>query len=80
MSSFKIAIADVGIDISIQELAEIIKKIVGFEGEFYFNTSKPDGTMVKLTDPSKLNTLDWKHKLELEDGIEKMYEWYLNNK
>ena len=67
-----------GIDISIQELAEIIKKIVGFEGKFYFNTSKPDGTMVKLTDSSKLHTLGWKHKVELEDGIRKMYEWYLN--
>ena len=67
-----------GVDISIQELAEIIKKIVGFEGEFYFNTSKPDGTMVKLTDPSKLHTLGWKHEIGLEDGIRKMYEWYLN--
>ena len=79
MSSFKIAIADVGIDVSMQELAEIIKKIVGFEGEFYFNTSKPDGTMVKLTDPStKINTLGWKYKVELEDEIRKMYEWYIN--
>lgn len=66
-----------GIDISIQELAEIIKKIVGFEGEFYFNTSKPDGTMVKLTDSSKLNALGWRYTVELEEGIRKMYEWYL---
>jgi len=66
-----------GIDISIQELAEIIKKVVGFEGNFYFNTSKPDGTMVKLTDPSKLNALGWKHATELEQGIRKVYEWYL---
>ncbi len=69
-----------GLDISIQELAEIIKKIVGFEGKFYFNTSKPDGTMVKLTDPSKLHALGWKHSVELEDGIRKMYAWYLNTK
>ena len=68
-----------GIDISIQELAETIKKIVGYEGEFYFNTSKPDGTMVKLTDPSKLNALGWKHRVELEEGIKKMYEWYCAN-
>lgn len=68
-----------GIDISIQKLAETIKKIVGFEGKFYFNTSKPDGTMVKLTDPSKLNALGWKHTVELEEGIRKMYEWYLKN-
>ena len=68
-----------GIDISIQELAEIIKKIVGFEGKFYFNTSKPDGTMAKLTDPSKLNALGWKHTVELEEGIRKMYEWYIEH-
>jgi len=67
-----------GIDVSIQELAEIIKKIVGYEGEFYFNTSKPDGTMIKLTDPSKLHELGWKHTVELEEGIRKMYEWYNN--
>ena len=69
MSSFKIAIADVGIGISINELALTIKEIVKFEGKFYFSTSKPDGTMVKLTDPSNLNALCWKHKVELEDGI-----------
>jgi len=66
-----------GIDISIQDLAEIIKKIVGFEGKFYFNTSKPDGTMMKLTDPSKLNALGWNHTMELEEGIRKVYAWYL---
>ena len=66
-----------GKDISIKELAELIKNIIGFKGELYFNTSKPDGTMVKLTDPSKLHSLGWKHKVELEDGIKTMYEWYL---
>ena len=65
-----------GEDISIKELAETIKKIVGFNGEFYFNTDKPDGTMVKLTDPSKLHSLGWKHKVELEDGVKTIYEWY----
>ncbi len=65
-----------GIDISIQELAELIKEIVDFKGELYFNTDKPDGTMVKLTDPSKLHSLGWKYKVALEDGIEMMYEWY----
>ena len=68
-----------GIDISIKELAETIKKIVGYEGKFYFNASKPDGTMVKLTDPSKLNALGWKHSVELEEGIQKIYEWYCTN-
>ncbi|MBD3797385.1 MAG: GDP-L-fucose synthase [Campylobacterales bacterium] len=68
-----------GLDISIKELAELVKKIVGFEGKLYFNDSKPDGTMVKLTDPSKLHSLGWKHKVELEDGVRTMYEWYLNS-
>jgi GDP-L-fucose synthase len=68
-----------GKDISIRELAETIKRVVGFQGELYFNTEKPDGTMVKLTDPSKLHALGWRHKVELEDGIRTVYEWYLNN-
>jgi len=66
------------VDISIKELALTIKKIVGYEGELYFNDTKPDGTMVKLTDPSKLHSLGWKHTVELEDGIRTVYEWYLN--
>jgi len=66
-----------GVDISIRELAETIKKIVGYEGELYFNTSKPDGTMVKLTDPSKLHVLGWKHTAELEEGIRRVYDWYV---
>ena len=68
-----------GIDISIRELAELIKETIGFQGELYFNADKPDGTMVKLTDPTKLHNLGWKHKIELEDGIKSVYEWYLNN-
>jgi nucleoside-diphosphate-sugar epimerase len=67
-----------GVDISIKELALTIKDIVGYKGELYFNDTKPDGTMVKLTDPSKLHKLGWKHKVKLEDGIRSMYEWYLN--
>ena len=69
-----------GIDISIKELAYIIQEIIGFKGEFYFNTEKPDGTMVKLTDPSKLHSLGWKHQVELENGIKLMYAWYKENK
>ena len=68
-----------GVDISIRELAETIKKIVGYKGELYFNDTKPDGTMVKLTDPSKLHALGWKYKVELEEGITTMYEWYISN-
>lgn len=69
-----------GTDISIKELAERVKKIVGFGGELVFNTDKPDGTMVKLTDPSKLHSLGWKHRVALEEGIETMYAWYLSDK
>ena len=69
-----------GIDISIKELAYIIQDIIGFKGEFYFNTEKPDGTMIKLTDPSKLHALGWKHKVELEEGIKKMYAWYIGQR
>jgi len=65
-----------GEDISIKELAELIKNVIGFEGEFYFNTQKPDGTMKKLTDPSKLHELGWHHFVKLEEGIKTIYHWY----
>lgn len=68
-----------GEDISIRELAETIKRIIGFKGDFVFNTNKPDGTFRKLTDVTKLNRLGWKHKVELEEGISKLYEWYVRN-
>jgi len=68
-----------GVDISIKELAETIKVIVGYEGELYFNDTKPDGTMLKLTNPSKLHALGWRHVVELEEGIELLYAWYLKN-
>ncbi|WP_148822920.1 GDP-L-fucose synthase family protein [Campylobacter concisus] len=68
-----------GKDISINELANLVKNIIGFKGELYFNDSRPDGTMLKLTDPSKLHSLGWRHKVELEDGIKTLYEWYLGN-
>ena len=67
-----------GKDISIKELADTIKAIIGFKGELTFNTDKPDGTLLKLTDPTKLHSLGWKHKVELEDGIKTMYDWYLS--
>ncbi len=65
-----------GEDISIKELAEMIKEIVGFKGKLVYNSDKPDGTMRKLTDVSKLNALGWKHKMNLENGIEHVYNWY----
>jgi GDP-L-fucose synthase len=67
-----------GIDISIKELAELIKSTIEFQGDLYFNMDKPDGTMVKLTDSSKLHDLGWKHKIELKEGIKKIYEIYIN--
>ncbi|MCR8667210.1 GDP-L-fucose synthase [Aestuariibaculum sp. M13] len=65
-----------GTDVSIKELAETIKDIIGFKGNLVFNTEKPEGTMRKLTDVSKLNGLGWKHKIELREGIERIYNWY----
>ncbi len=67
-----------GKEVSIKQLAETIKAAVGFKGELYFNTDKPDGTMRKLTDPSKIHDLGWRHKIEIDEGIEKMYQWYIS--
>ncbi len=67
-----------GVEISIKELAETIKSIIGFKGNLIFNSNKPDGTLRKLTDVNKLHGLGWKHKVELNNGIRKIYDWYLN--
>ncbi|MBP1615292.1 MAG: fcl [Bacteroidetes bacterium] len=66
-----------GKEISIKGLAELIVKIVGYRGKLNFDSSKPDGTMRKLTDPGKLHELGWHHKIEIEEGVQRMYEWYL---
>lgn len=68
-----------GEDISIKDLAYLIKDIVGFKGEIYFNTSKPDGTMRKLSDVSKIHSLGWKHKYSLKEGILKTYQNVFNS-
>jgi len=65
-----------GKEISIKALAELIQSVVGFKGALKFDTSKPDGTLRKLTDVSKLNTLGWRHKIEIEEGIQKIFSWY----
>ena len=65
-----------GEDISISELAKLIKKTIGFRGDFVFNSDKPDGTMVKRTDVSKLHALGWSHRIDILKGITKIYEWY----
>ena len=66
-----------GKEITIRQLAERIVETVGYQGKLTFDSSKPDGTMHKLTDPSKLHALGWHHKIEIEEGVQRMYEWYL---
>jgi len=68
-----------GEDLTISELADTIKKIVGFEGIIIYDSTKPDGTPRKLMDVSRINNLGWKHKTNLEEGIKKTYEWFLEN-
>lgn len=68
-----------GKELSIRELAELVKKVVGFKGNITFDTTKPDGTPRKLLNVSKLEKLGWKYKTELEDGIKLAYEDFLNN-
>lgn len=68
-----------GHEISIKDLAELITKTVNYKGVIEFDSSKPDGTMRKLTDVSKLNDLGWKHKVEIEEGVRRMYEWYVRD-
>lgn len=68
-----------GREISIRELAYLIKEVVSFEGDIVFDESKPDGTPRKLLDVSKLNNIGWKYKMELVDGIREAYNWYINN-
>ena len=68
-----------GKEVTIKELADLIKKVIGFEGNIKLDSSKPDGTMRKLLDVSKINSLGWKYKTELEDGLKIAYNDFLNN-
>ncbi len=68
-----------GIDVTIKELAETVKEIVGFTGSIQWDTSRPDGTPRKLMDVSKLHSLGWKHKIELKEGIALAYQDFLTN-
>ena len=65
-----------GKEISIAQLAKIIADVVGYTGKFVFDSSKPDGTMRKLTDPSKIHRLGWHHQIEISQGVNMLYEWY----
>lgn len=66
-----------GKEISIRELAQLVARTAGYRGTLTFDASKPDGTMRKLTDVSKLHALGWHHRIEIEEGVERMYRWYL---
>ena len=65
-----------GKELTIKSLANLVKDTVGFEGEIIWDTTKPNGTPRKLIDVSKLHSLGWHHKVEIEDGVKKLYEWY----
>ena len=68
-----------GKELTIKFLAEMVVKTVGFEGEVCWDSTKPNGTPRKLIDVSKLRSLGWQHKVEIEDGVERLYEWYRNS-
>lgn len=68
-----------GEDLTIKELAETIQKITGHQGEIVWDSSKPDGTPRKLMDISKMHELGWKHQVQLEEGIQQTYDWFLEN-
>ncbi len=68
-----------GKEITIRELAELVKKTVGYEGEIVWNKDMPDGTPRKLTDVTKLHELGWTHKIELDEGVKLAYEWFKDN-
>lgn len=69
-----------GVDVTIKELAELVKKVVGFEGDLTFDTSRPDGTPRKLLDVSRVHQLGWQARTDLEDGLRSTYNWFLTNK
>ena len=68
-----------GEDVTVTELAESLKRVIGFDGQLEFDASKPDGTPRKLLDVSKIHKLGWKHNYDLETGLTNAYEWYLEN-
>ena len=66
-----------GVELTIREVAALIQKAVGFTGTVQFDASKLDGTLRKLTDVTKLHELGWHHTVEIEEGVERLYQWYL---
>ena len=69
-----------GKELTIRQLSELVAEAVGFEGEIAFDASKPDGTMRKLIDVSKLHSLGWHHKVEIEDGVKRLFDWYVGTR
>ncbi len=68
-----------GMELTIGELASKIKETIGYQGDLVWDSTKPDGTMRKLCDVSKLHSLGWHHKVDIDEGIQRLYDWYLNN-
>jgi len=69
----------IGKEVTIRQLAELVQQTVGYNGAIEWDATKPDGTLRKLTDVSKLHNLGWHHTMELEDGVPALYQWYLKN-
>lgn len=68
-----------GREVTIAQLAELVRRAVGYAGKVLWDSSKPDGTMRKLTDVSRLHSLGWHHRMEIEDGVPALYKWYVDN-
>ena len=68
-----------GKDVTIKELAEIMREVIGFKGTLFFDSSKPDGTPRKLVDVSLISSMGWSYTTTLKEGLQKTYEWYLKN-
>ncbi len=69
-----------GTDIAIRDLAEMIAKVIGYRGDFVFDTSRPDGTLVKRLDVGRINGLGWKAAIDLQSGLLETYEWYRSHR
>jgi len=67
-----------GKEVSIRELATLVADTVGYKGVLRFDTTKPDGTLRKMTNPTRLHKLGWHHRIEIDEGIAKLYNWYLS--
>jgi len=69
-----------GKDVTIREMAEVMKEVIGFKGELIFDTTRSDGTPRKLIDVTRLENMGWRYSIDLREGLEKTYNWYLKEK